>query len=213
MRFDAKWVMKPTICQAYTSQYIALTMIALTLSDDNQQKVARRREIIDGLFNLSSDIRRALATEPHVKKLATEKLAKAQNLILLGRGYQAATCLEGALKIKEVSYIHAEGIQAGELKHGPLALIDADMPMMLFMPKDRHYSVSFTKPSAHVQSCYLCPISDNVIRCRTPKTLSNKSQPVSAPRSSYAQKTTTHPSSKTWRPSESPRLWTFCRLL
>ncbi|KAJ3032384.1 glutamine--fructose-6-phosphate transaminase (isomerizing) [Rhizophlyctis rosea] len=128
--------------KAYTSQFIALTMIALQLSDDNQQKVARRREIIDGLFNLSADIRKALATEPVIKTLATERLAKAQNLILLGRGYQAATCLEGALKIKEVSYIHAEGIQAGELKHGPLALIDENMPIMLFMPRDRHYSDS-----------------------------------------------------------------------
>ncbi|KAK9759399.1 glutamine--fructose-6-phosphate transaminase (isomerizing) [Basidiobolus ranarum] len=57
----------------------------------------------------------------------------------MGRGYQHATCLEGALKIKEVSYIHTEGILAGELKHGPLALIDENMPVILIMTKDSLY--------------------------------------------------------------------------
>ncbi|KAJ3284000.1 glutamine--fructose-6-phosphate transaminase (isomerizing) [Borealophlyctis nickersoniae] len=125
--------------KAYTSQFIALLMIALQLSDDNAAKLARRKEIIDGLYNLSGNLKKTLALEPQLKKIAEDYL-HAQNLILLGRGYQAATCLEGALKIKEVSYIHAEGIQAGELKHGPLALIDEKMPIILMMPKDRHYS-------------------------------------------------------------------------
>lgn len=127
--------------KAYTSQFIALTMIALQLSDDNFQQVARRTEIIDALGRLSSDIKRTLALEPEIKKLAVEHFVDAKNLILLGRGYQSATCMEGALKIKEVTYIHAEGILAGELKHGPLALIDETMPIILMMPKDRHYSV------------------------------------------------------------------------
>ncbi|KAJ3268035.1 Glucosamine--fructose-6-phosphate aminotransferase 1 [Terramyces sp. JEL0728] len=98
-----------------------------------------REEIIDGLSRLSEDIKKTLALEPELKKLAVEKYKDCKNLIILGRGYQSATCLEGALKIKEVTYIHAEGILAGELKHGPLALIDATMPMILLMPKDRHY--------------------------------------------------------------------------
>ncbi|RKO86981.1 hypothetical protein BDK51DRAFT_10880, partial [Blyttiomyces helicus] len=125
--------------KAYTSQFIALTMMALQLSDDNQQKLARRHEIIAGLFRLSTDIKKTLELEPQLKEIASGQLGKAENLILLGRGFHAATCLEGALKIKEVSYIHAEGIQAGELKHGPLALIDDKMPIILVMPKDRHY--------------------------------------------------------------------------
>ncbi|TPX31857.1 glutamine---fructose-6-phosphate transaminase (isomerizing) [Synchytrium microbalum] len=124
--------------KAYTSQFIALTMIALQLSEDRLDKQARRTEIIDGLAALSSNIRKVLALEPDIKKYATE-YGKHENLILLGRGYQGATVLEGALKIKEVSYIHAEGILAGELKHGPLALIDALMPIIMVMTKDRHY--------------------------------------------------------------------------
>ncbi|KAJ3086888.1 glutamine--fructose-6-phosphate transaminase (isomerizing) [Quaeritorhiza haematococci] len=126
--------------KAYTSQFIALVMIALQLSDDNYQKVNRRREIIDGLYNLSENIKEVLSTQDaHIKQIA-ENLKNENNLILLGRGYQGATCLEGALKVKEVSYIHAEGILAGELKHGPLALIEPKMPIVLVMNKDRHYS-------------------------------------------------------------------------
>nr|KAJ3419379.1 glutamine--fructose-6-phosphate transaminase (isomerizing) [Polyrhizophydium stewartii] len=127
--------------KAYSSQFIALTMIALQLSDDNMQKVARRTEIINGLYRLSDDLRKTLELEPQIKQVA-EQLKTARNLIVIGRGYQSATCLEGALKIKEVTYIHAEGILAGELKHGPLALIEASMPIILIMPKDRHYSDS-----------------------------------------------------------------------
>jgi glutamine---fructose-6-phosphate transaminase (isomerizing) len=68
--------------------------------------------------------------------LAKNDLLKEKSLLLMGRGYQTATCLEGALKIKEVSYMHSEGILAGELKHGPLALIDENMPVLLVMTRD-----------------------------------------------------------------------------
>lgn len=98
---------------------------------------------MDGLASLSTDIKRALLLEPQLKSLANGEFKDKKNLILLGRGYQSATCLEGALKIKEVTYIHAEGILAGELKHGPLALIEPSMPIILLMPKDRHYAVNF----------------------------------------------------------------------
>ncbi|KAI8895171.1 hypothetical protein BC833DRAFT_602274 [Globomyces pollinis-pini] len=125
--------------KAYTSQFIALTLMALQLSDDNLRSKPRREEIIDGLFKLSSDIKKTLLLEPELKKLAYDRFKTEKNLILLGRGYQSATCLEGALKIKEVTYVHAEGILAGELKHGPLALIEKSMPIILLMPKDRHY--------------------------------------------------------------------------
>ncbi|KAI8839076.1 hypothetical protein BJ741DRAFT_599858 [Chytriomyces cf. hyalinus JEL632] len=124
--------------KAYTSQFIALTLIALQLSDDNYAKANRRREIIKGLQSLSSNIKKVLSLDGEIKDLAV-KHKDITNLILLGRGYHSATCLEGALKIKEVSYIHAEGILAGELKHGPLALIDKDMPIILMMNKDKHY--------------------------------------------------------------------------
>jgi glucosamine--fructose-6-phosphate aminotransferase (isomerizing) len=126
--------------KAYTSQFIALTLIALQLSDDHLHSKSRREEIIDSLGQLSTDIKRALLLEPQLKTIAYEGFKDKKNVIVLGRGYQSATCLEGALKIKEVTYIHAEGILAGELKHGPLALIEPEMPIILLMPKDRHYA-------------------------------------------------------------------------
>lgn len=128
--------------KAYTSQFLALTMIALQLSDDNHAKLERRNQIIDGLYKLSGDIKKTLALEPQLKELATTKFKDSTNCLLIGRGYHTATCLEGALKIKEVSYIHAEGINAGELKHGSLALVDENMPVILVMAKDSHYSDS-----------------------------------------------------------------------
>jgi len=126
--------------KAYTSQFIALTLIALQLSEDNLRSKPRREAIIDGLSQLSSNIKKTLLLEPQLKALAYGDFKTQKNLILLGRGYQSATCLEGALKIKEVTYMHAEGILAGELKHGPLALIEPSMPIVLLMPMDRHYN-------------------------------------------------------------------------
>ncbi len=117
-------------------------MIALQLSDDNLSKQHRRREIIDGLSQLSNNIKKVLQLNDHIKSIATD-MKSIQSLILLGRGFQGATCLEGALKIKEVAYIHAEGILAGELKHGPLALVEPALPLLMIMNKDRHYVVSF----------------------------------------------------------------------
>ena len=117
-------------------------MFALQLSDDSLQKFERRKAIIDGLFELSNNIKKALALEPQIKKLVGEKYKDIRDMIILGRGYQSATCLEAALKIKEVTYVHAEGILAGELKHGPLALIEPAIPIILVMTKDRHYSDS-----------------------------------------------------------------------
>ncbi|KAJ3356848.1 glutamine--fructose-6-phosphate transaminase (isomerizing) [Entophlyctis luteolus] len=142
--------------KAYTSQFIALTLMALQLSDDNYAKVGRRKEIISGLQLLSANIKKVLAKDSEIKELAY-KAKDISNLILLGRGYHAATCLEGALKIKEVTYIHAEGILAGELKHGPLALIDKTMPMILMMNKDKHY-VDVENAYAQVTARYGDPI-------------------------------------------------------
>ena len=79
-----------------------------------------------------------LGIEDQIKALAQE-LHKKQSVILMGRGYNFATCLEGALKIKELSYMHSEGILAGELKHGPLALIDEHMPVIMVILKDSTY--------------------------------------------------------------------------
>eukprot|EP00842_Homolaphlyctis_polyrhiza_P004185 jgi/Hompol1/4768/HPOL_003866-RA len=125
--------------KAYTSQYIALIMMALQLSADRISCAQRRKQIIDDLYRLPQYIKETLALDYELRKLAKETLLKEKSLLIMGRGYQNATCLEGALKIKEVSYMHSEGILAGELKHGPLALIDENMPVILIMTKDSLY--------------------------------------------------------------------------
>lgn len=102
-------------------------MIALELSADRISKEARRKAIIDDLYELPRYIKETLALDAEIRKLVKETLLNQKSLLLMGRGFQNATCLEGALKIKELSYMHSEGILAGELKHGPLALIDQDM--------------------------------------------------------------------------------------
>ncbi|KAH0580888.1 glutamine--fructose-6-phosphate transaminase (isomerizing) [Termitomyces sp. 'cryptogamus'] len=124
--------------KAYTSQYVALLMIALQLSEDRISFTDRRNQIIDGLHALPAQIKKILELDQSIQELAATVSSK-QSLLLMGRGYQHATCLEGALKIKEISYMHSEGILAGELKHGPLALIDENMPVIIIMTQDSLY--------------------------------------------------------------------------
>lgn len=125
--------------KAYTSQYIALVMMAIQLSEDRFSMMERRKEIIDGLYRLPGHIKEVLAEDANLQTLARDTLSKERSLLVMGRGYQNATCLEGALKIKEISYMHSEGILAGELKHGPLALVDENMPVILIMTQDSLY--------------------------------------------------------------------------
>ncbi|KAJ3106134.1 glutamine--fructose-6-phosphate transaminase (isomerizing) [Phlyctochytrium planicorne] len=125
--------------KAYTSQYIALLMMALQLGEDRISLTERREHIINELYELPRYIKETLALDKELQALARDVLAKEKSLLIMGRGYQNATCLEGALKIKEVSYMHSEGILAGELKHGPLALVDENMPVILIMTKDSLY--------------------------------------------------------------------------
>lgn len=128
------------IFKAYTSQFIALVLIALQIGEDKSSTLNRRAEIIDGLNMLPGQIKNLLNHDSKFLEIA-KKLKNEKNLLLIGRGYQAATCLEGALKIKEVSYIHSEGILSGELKHGTLALVDETMPILFIMTRDGLYTV------------------------------------------------------------------------
>src|SRR5581483_8347996 len=116
-------------------------MMAIQLSEDRQSMTQRRNDIIDELKKLSEHIKQVLSSDKELLQLAKTVLFKEKSLLIMGRGFQNATCLEGALKIKEVSYMHSEGILAGELKHGPLALIDENMPVILIMTKDSLYPV------------------------------------------------------------------------
>ncbi|ODV58462.1 glutamine--fructose-6-phosphate transaminase (isomerizing) GFA1 [Ascoidea rubescens DSM 1968] len=122
--------------KAYTSQYIALVMIALSLSDDRISAVNRHKEIIDGLKDIPQQIKKVLQLEQKIKKLCETVLHDQRSLLLLGRGAQFASALEGALKIKEISYMHSEGVLAGELKHGVLALVDDKLPIIIFATRD-----------------------------------------------------------------------------
>ncbi|PSK41219.1 glutamine-fructose-6-phosphate aminotransferase [isomerizing] [Candidozyma pseudohaemuli] len=122
--------------KAYTSQYIALVMIALSLSNDFVSKRDRHTEIIQGLKEIPEQIKTVLKLEEKIKSLCNDFLNEQKSLLLLGRGFQHATALEGALKIKEISYMHSEGVLAGELKHGVLALVDGDLPIIALATRD-----------------------------------------------------------------------------
>jgi glucosamine--fructose-6-phosphate aminotransferase (isomerizing) len=122
--------------KAFTCQLTALACLALAAARArgtlSAQEEARH---VHNLIALPGLIARALELEPQIEKLARE-LSKAKDVLYLGRGTSFPLALEGALKLKEISYIHAEGYPAGELKHGPIALIDEDMPVIVVAPHD-----------------------------------------------------------------------------
>jgi glucosamine--fructose-6-phosphate aminotransferase (isomerizing) len=100
------------------------------LTDEGEARLVR------ALIEVPRLIAAALAIEPQIEKLARD-IAKSSDVLYLGRGTSFPLALEGALKLKEISYIHAEGYAAGELKHGPIALIDENMPVVVIAPFDR----------------------------------------------------------------------------
>lgn len=124
--------------KAYTSQFISLVMFALVMSEDRLSLQPRRLEIIYGLETLADQIRKVLQLNSKVQELAKD-LYLHKSLLIMGRGYNFATCLEGALKVKELTYMHSEGILAGELKHGPIALVDDEMPVLMVVMRDPVY--------------------------------------------------------------------------
>lgn len=122
--------------KAYTSQFIALVMIALQISNNVIDNRERHIEIINGLEQIPSLISKVLDKKDDIRDISLKLLHGKDSLLVIGRGYQFASSLESALKIKEISYIHAEGVQAGELKHGTLALIDEKRPVIIFATQD-----------------------------------------------------------------------------
>ncbi len=122
--------------KAFTTQLVALFLLALTLARQHGRlTVEEEAHWLRGLRHLPAALQAALALEPQVIAWA-ERFAKKQHALFLGRGLHYPIALEGALKLKEISYIHAEAYPAGELKHGPLALVDADMPVVAIAPND-----------------------------------------------------------------------------
>ena len=122
--------------KAFTTQLVAHFLLALTLAKLRARlSVEQESNWIRGLRHLPSALRAALALEPQVMAWA-DQFAKKQHALFLGRGLHYPIALEGALKLKEISYIHAEAYPAGELKHGPLALVDSEMPVVAIAPND-----------------------------------------------------------------------------
>ena len=122
--------------KAFTTQLAALALLAIELARLNGIDPARYAELVGELATLPRVIGEVLALEPEVARLA-ERFVPRQHALFLGRGVHYPVALEGALKLKEISYIHAEGYPAGELKHGPLALVDADMPVIAVAPNNQ----------------------------------------------------------------------------
>lgn len=118
--------------KAYTSQLCVLTMLALYFGRLRHLSYDAGRRMIGALQQLPDDVERALESNDAVKKVA-EKYCEANNFLYLGRHYNFPTALEGALKLKEISYIHAEGYPAAEMKHGPIALVDENTPSVFVM--------------------------------------------------------------------------------
>lgn len=125
--------------KAFTAQVTLLTLLALSLAD-KKGKISKSRmiQLLTELENIPSKVEIALKTNDEVKKIAA-KFKDATNCLYLGRGYNFPVALEGALKLKEISYIHAEGYPAAEMKHGPIALIDEQMPIIVIATKDSIY--------------------------------------------------------------------------
>ena len=121
--------------KAFTSQVIALLLFTLKLGRLRNLSVVQGREIIQSMLELPAKIQEILDRAPEIEKIANE-FKDASNFLYLGRGYSFPTALEGALKLKEISYIHAEGYPAAEMKHGPIALIDEKMPVVFIAPHD-----------------------------------------------------------------------------
>jgi glucosamine--fructose-6-phosphate aminotransferase (isomerizing) len=125
--------------KAFTAQLTALYLLALHLARvRNVLSVADGKAWLDRLVRLPALVERILGREAEIVAIA-QRYHKKRNFLYLGRGINYPIALEGALKLKEISYIHAEGYAAGEMKHGPIALIDKDMPVVVLAPKDRLY--------------------------------------------------------------------------
>lgn len=121
--------------KAFTTQLVGLAMLTLAIGKYNGLTATQQRELTDALKSLPGKLEQALTLAPQIEALA-EEFADKHHALFLGRGDQYPIAMEGALKLKEISYIHAEAYAAGELKHGPLALIDAQMPIIVVAPNN-----------------------------------------------------------------------------
>ena len=124
--------------KAFTSQLVVLALITLLVARRKSMSQVDGRAIAEELMAIPDKINSILRLNDQIEKIASE-FHDANNFLYLGRGYNFPVALEGALKLKEISYIHAEGYPAAEMKHGPIALIDENMPVVFIAPKDSTY--------------------------------------------------------------------------
>ena len=124
--------------KAFTSQVTAIVLITILMARRKYMSVVQGKQLLDDLLKIPENVQKILDQNEYIKELA--KLYKDQrNFLYLGRGYNFPVALEGALKLKEISYIHAEGYPAAEMKHGPIALIDENMPVVFVATQDAIY--------------------------------------------------------------------------
>jgi glucosamine--fructose-6-phosphate aminotransferase (isomerizing) len=125
--------------KCFTAQLAALLLVAVYLGRRRGTlDEGRGRELLQALVEAPQHMRRILGQAPYIRSVA-KQVYLTKDMLFLGRGLGFPIALEGALKLKEISYIHAEGYAAGEMKHGPIALIDANMPVAVVCPRDTHY--------------------------------------------------------------------------
>ncbi|NQV38604.1 MAG: SIS domain-containing protein, partial [Candidatus Marinimicrobia bacterium] len=124
--------------KAFTAQVSVLTMLALAIGRQRGLSLQDGLQVVQALAKISENVQIILDNSAQIEKVAWET-QYANNFLYLGRGLNFPVALEGALKLKEISYIHAEGYPAAEMKHGPIALIDERMPVVFLAPHDRTY--------------------------------------------------------------------------
>ena len=124
--------------KAFTAQVTVLIMLALKIGRKKGVSLHRGKELISSLKEIDTNVSKTLETIKLVRQVA-KATCNADNYLYLGRGVNFPVALEGALKLKEISYIHAEGYPAAEMKHGPIALIDKDMPVVFLAPQDETF--------------------------------------------------------------------------
>ena len=125
--------------KAFTAQVAVMTMLALSLGRRKGFDAGLGRDLTKALHHIDNDIQTILDDDQSIRKVAQDT-HMVDNFLYLGRGINFPVALEGALKLKEISYIHAEGYPAAEMKHGPIALIDENMPVVFIAPRDDTYS-------------------------------------------------------------------------
>ncbi len=125
--------------KAFLGQMLVLYILCLKLAQ-KRKDISKKDYLkkIKNLFNLAENVKHSLATENKIQSICSS-FVDAKGSMFLGRGYSFPIALEGALKLKELAYVHAEGYPAGEMKHGPLALIEDGMPVVVIAPRDQHY--------------------------------------------------------------------------